>query len=192
MAYNYNEKSRANLKQGNIKNLLPGDKNPSKNTGNKNYHFRVDVIRQEANVKPIKYEKKYFSYDPKICNELVELMSTGLSLTAASGRLLLVEATVRGWADKHPELKEAIKIGKQLQQEYWENRIKENLIENKHAQSPLIKLIMAHNFGICENKQTTVDLKSSDGSMSPKKELTKEEIQKILELKGLPTNIDSK
>jgi transposase len=50
-------------------------------------------------------------YDPRYCDEVIELMSTGLSLTAFAGSILVARSTINEWMGAHPEFSEAVKIG---------------------------------------------------------------------------------
>ena len=62
-------------------------------------------------------------YRPEYCNEIIELMATGLSLTAAGADLGFAKQTLHNWADEHPEFMDAIKIGQAKRQAALEKRL---------------------------------------------------------------------
>lgn len=51
-------------------------------------------------------------YKPAYCDELVELMGAGLSLTAAMAELGFHRETALEWAKRYPEFSDALKLGK--------------------------------------------------------------------------------
>lgn len=51
-------------------------------------------------------------YRPTICNELINLMAEGLSLTAAAAELGYHRQRIYEWADTHQELADALKLAK--------------------------------------------------------------------------------
>lgn len=55
--------------------------------------------------RPTKYEQRF-------CEEVIETMATGLSLTAFAGDIGVHRGTINEWMQNHPEFSEAVKIGK--------------------------------------------------------------------------------
>jgi len=51
-------------------------------------------------------------YRPAYCNEVIETMATGLSLTAFAGEIGVARSTINEWIDNHPEFSEATRVGK--------------------------------------------------------------------------------
>lgn len=51
-------------------------------------------------------------YNPTLGNEVIELMATGLSLTAAAAAIGFHRDTMYDWAEKYPEFSDAVKLGK--------------------------------------------------------------------------------
>lgn len=51
-------------------------------------------------------------YKPAYCNEVIETMALGLSLTAFAGEIGVARSTINEWIDNVPEFSEAVKIGK--------------------------------------------------------------------------------
>lgn len=55
--------------------------------------------------RPTKYREAY-------CNEVIETMATGLSLTAFAGDIGVSRDTVNEWQHVYPEFSDAVKVGK--------------------------------------------------------------------------------
>lgn len=51
-------------------------------------------------------------YKPELGEELIQLMATGLSITAAAAELGFHRDTIYDWAEKHPEFSDALKLGR--------------------------------------------------------------------------------
>jgi hypothetical protein len=51
-------------------------------------------------------------YKPAYGDEIISLMATGLSLTAAAADLGFHRDTIYAWAEKHPEFSDALKLAK--------------------------------------------------------------------------------
>jgi hypothetical protein len=51
-------------------------------------------------------------YSPEVCNQVVALMETGLSLTAAGGVIGVSRATIHNWMKLHPEFLDSVELGK--------------------------------------------------------------------------------
>lgn len=65
-------------------------------------------------------------YKPAYCDEIVGLMSTGLSLTAAMGELGFHRNTALLWAEAHPEFMCAIEKGQAKRTLYLERSMLES------------------------------------------------------------------
>ncbi len=55
--------------------------------------------------RPTKYKEAY-------CNEVIEIMATGLSLTAFAGDIGVSRDTVNEWQRVHPDFSDAVKVAK--------------------------------------------------------------------------------
>lgn len=66
-----------------------------------------------AGGRPSKYSEAY-------CNEAVECLGEGHSVTALAGRLGVARSTVFKWADEHPEFSDALKVGQAKATAFWE------------------------------------------------------------------------
>lgn len=58
-----------------------------------------------AGGRPSKYQATY-------CNEVIETMATGLSLTAFAGEIGVARSTINEWIDNHPQFSEAVRVAK--------------------------------------------------------------------------------
>lgn len=59
-------------------------------------------------------------YKPAYCNEAIETMGTGLSLTAFAGVIGVARSTINEWMGEHPEFSEAVKVGQAKRVQYLE------------------------------------------------------------------------
>ena len=63
--------------------------------------------------RPSKYSDAY-------CNEVVECLAEGKSITAFAGRIGVARSTIFKWVDEHPEFSDAVKVGQAKATEFWE------------------------------------------------------------------------
>lgn len=49
------------------------------------------------------------TYDPAYCEQVVEFMAQGYSLTAFAGSIRVARSTVHEWMERHPEFADAVK-----------------------------------------------------------------------------------
>lgn len=61
-------------------------------------------------------------YDPKYCQQIIDYMSDGSSLTAFAADINVVKSTVYEWIKNVPEFKEASDIARQKCQAWWEKQ----------------------------------------------------------------------
>ena len=69
--------------------------------------------------------RKPTPYDPKICEELVELMAEGWSLDACAYQLNIPVGTLEYWAESKIEVATAFQIGRSAAVAYWEERLRD-------------------------------------------------------------------
>lgn len=62
-------------------------------------------------------------YTPALCNEVINLMAEGLSLTAAMAELGFHRDTAYDWQEKFPEFSDAVKKGQGKRQLFLERRL---------------------------------------------------------------------
>lgn len=61
-------------------------------------------------------------FDPEFCERLIETMSSGASLAEFAADLRVTRSTIYQWAEDYPEFSDAIKLGRELQ-ESWYNKV---------------------------------------------------------------------
>jgi hypothetical protein len=59
-------------------------------------------------------------YDPAYCEEMIDFMGQGYSLTAWAGQIGVSRATVNNWAEANPEFLEALHVAKAKRLMFWE------------------------------------------------------------------------
>lgn len=55
--------------------------------------------------RPSKFQEAY-------CNEVIEIMATGLSLTAFAGEIGVARSTINEWIEAYPQFSESVRVGK--------------------------------------------------------------------------------
>lgn len=50
-------------------------------------------------------------YDPAYCDQIVEFMGRGYSMTAFAGEIGVARSTINEWMGHHPDFSEAVKVG---------------------------------------------------------------------------------
>lgn len=66
-----------------------------------------------AGGRPSKYSDAY-------CNEVIEFLAGGHSVTAFAGHIGVSRSTVFKWAEEHPEFSDALKVGQAKATALWE------------------------------------------------------------------------
>ena len=59
-------------------------------------------------------------YNDEMCDRVLEVMGTGLSLTAFAGKIGVARDTITDWQNAHPEFLAACKTGQAMRTEYLE------------------------------------------------------------------------
>ena len=111
--------------------------------------------------RPTKYEDRFLEIAEKY-------LAGGKSVTQLAKHLNVAKSTVYKWAEENKAFSDALELGKEFSQAYWEDEL-ENMMYNKEVNSPLVKLYFANRFGWSDKTETKNDHTSSDGSMTPSK-----------------------
>lgn len=61
-------------------------------------------------------------YKPQYCEEVLEWMRQGYSVSGFAGKVSVSRQTVYNWADQHPEFLDALNDAKALSAAWWEDR----------------------------------------------------------------------
>lgn len=59
-------------------------------------------------------------YDPAYCEQVIDCLADGHSVTAFAGRIGVARSTVFKWAEEHREFSDAVKVGQARATEFWE------------------------------------------------------------------------
>jgi len=65
-------------------------------------------------------------YDPAFCDEIIDFLSEGYSVTAFAGYIRVSRSTVYLWAEEHPEFSDALNVGQAASALWWENQLRNN------------------------------------------------------------------
>jgi hypothetical protein len=60
------------------------------------------------------------TYDPAYCDQVVEFLKDGYSLTAFAGEIGVARSTIFKWAEEHSEFSDSIKMGQAAATLWWE------------------------------------------------------------------------
>jgi hypothetical protein len=60
------------------------------------------------------------SYDPAYCDQVIEFLKDGYSLTAFAGEIGVARSTVFKWMEEHEEFSDSVKIGQAGATLWWE------------------------------------------------------------------------
>lgn len=115
-----------------------------------------------AGGRPTKYDEKY-------CEQIIEHMSEGASMTSFAAEIEVDRSSLNEWMDKHPEFSQAVKIGKAKCASWWERVGRTNAVEGGGNATLVIFGLKNMAADDWRDKQQ-VDNISSDGSMSPAKD----------------------
>lgn len=108
--------------------------------------------------RPTKYRDEY-------CQEAIDYLAKGKSVTQLSAHIDVSKSTIYKWAEDHTEFSDALTRGQELSQAHWEGELC-NMMYSKDVNAPLVKLYFANRFNWTDKQETKTDHTSSDGSMS--------------------------
>lgn len=84
----------------------------------------IDMKKRKAGL--LSY--KNIKYDPSMCDKVVELMEEGKSLYVVAHELGVVTSTLENWERTYEEFAEALHLGAEASQAWWEEQARTNLI----------------------------------------------------------------
>ena len=96
--------------------------------------------------RPTKYEERFLEIAEKY-------LAGGKSVTQLAKHLNVAKSTIYKWAEENKAFSDALELGKEFSQAYWENEL-ENMMYNKEVNSPLVKLYFANRFGWSDKVET--------------------------------------
>jgi len=65
------------------------------------------------------------TYDPAYCEQIIDYMSNGYSVTAFAGSIGVARSTVYKWADEHPDFSDALKSAQAKSSIWWEDCLRD-------------------------------------------------------------------
>lgn len=111
--------------------------------------------------RPSKYKEVY-------CNEVIQHMAEGASLTAFAGDIGVARSTINQWMEDHPEFSEAVHVAKAKCAAWWERAGRNIAIGNGGPGAATLAVFGMKNMAPDDwRDKQEVDHSSSDGSMKP-------------------------
>jgi hypothetical protein len=77
-------------------------------------------------------------YDQAFCDDVIDFLSQGYSVTAWAGSKRVARSTVYKWASEHPEFSDALNIGQAASALWWETCLRTNATTGDGASSAII------------------------------------------------------
>jgi len=94
-------------------------------------------------------------YNSSFCQITIDLMDDGKSIYQVARHLRVSRQTLYTWMDKYPDFMDAIRVGKDWGQGYWEEEF-QRMMYTREGQPQLWRLYMGSRFG-WEEKATIID-----------------------------------
>lgn len=105
-------------------------------------------------------------YDPAYCDQIVEHMAEGASMTSFAAEIDVARSTLNEWAEHHPEFSEAIKRAKAKCAAWWEKKARDGA--GGGEVNPTLVIFGLKNMGADDwRDKQEIDHRSPDRSMSP-------------------------
>lgn len=108
------------------------------------------------------------AYDPDYCDQIIDFMADGYSVTAFAGHVRVSRQTVYNWADQHPEFLDALETAKAAAALWWENRLRDSAEKGEGNATAAIFGLKNRAAEDWRDRQE-MDHRSSDGSMTPQR-----------------------
>ena len=105
-------------------------------------------------------------YDPKYCEEVIELGKIGKSSEAIGAILGVGTATLYRWRDEFEEFREALALAKEFELHWWEDIAQTHMIENRESDkinSTIWSRSMAARFPKKYRESTKTEITGADG-----------------------------
>lgn len=85
-------------------------------------------------------------FKPEYCELVINTMAEGKSLAAAAAQLRVARSTFYEWAKNHPEMAEAVAIGKDLSLAYWEQLAHDTATGESNGNASVLNFQMKNRF----------------------------------------------
>lgn len=106
-------------------------------------------------------------YDQVYCEQVVEHMKSGASLTSFAAEIDVARSTINEWMTVHPEFSESVKRGKAKCAAWWEKRGREGASGEANVNPTLVIFGLKNMAADDWREKQEIDHTSSDASMSP-------------------------
>lgn len=106
------------------------------------------------------------AYREEYCDQIIEHMSHGASITSFAAEIEVARSTINEWMAKNPEFSEAVKVAKAKCAAWWEKVGRENAV-NGGGNATLVIFGLKNMADEDWREKQEIDHKSSDGSMTP-------------------------
>jgi len=108
-------------------------------------------------------------FKPAYCNEVIQHMAEGASLTSFAGEIGVARSTINQWMEDHPEFSEAARVGKAKCAAWWEKQGRAIVQGGGGPGASTLAVFGIKNMAPDDwREKQEVDHTSSDGTMSPK------------------------
>ena len=118
------------------------------------------------------------SYKPEYCDQLIDFMKKGYSLSSFGAEIKKCRMTLYRWMEKYPEFDQAHKIGKQSALKFFETMLVNasmgivpsqlKALGSKKIDITAVIFALKTRFHQDYGEQQKIDHTSSDGSLTPK------------------------
>jgi transposase len=106
-------------------------------------------------------------YDPKYCEEVIELGKIGKSVEAIGAILGVGTKTLYNWRDQHEDFLHALDMAKEFELQWWEDIAQMHMIENKESDrinASIWSRSMAARFPKKYRESTKTEITGADGA----------------------------
>ena len=108
-------------------------------------------------------------YDPAYCQQVVEHMKAGASLTSFAASVDVARSTINEWMGEHPEFSEACARAKAATAAWWEEQGRIIVVKGGSSAQGSMAQFGMKNMGADDWKEASqIDHRSGDGSMTPR------------------------
>lgn len=123
---------------------------------------KIVRMREKALVKKraaglLDYKNK--KYEPEMCAKLIDMMSEGSSRLEVAVELGVVQVTLDKWERENPEFAEAMHLGEEACQAWWEKKGRDNLISHgkEKFNTTLWTSFMKNKFGWTDRVDQSIE-----------------------------------
>lgn len=101
-------------------------------------------------------------YDPKYCDTIVEVMSTGKSLAGAAVHIGVTRATLYNWARDNEEFRQAIEDAQEACMAYWEELAHQAVLGEIPGNASIMNFQLKNRFRKDYQDSTAMTLSGGD------------------------------